>query len=220
VYIFLLMYFRDRIKGFILRVVPESEKGNAMRTVDGAQKVAQSYLVGMFWMIVSLWIMYYIGYMIVGVKSALFFAVLCGTLELIPFVGNITGTVLTIIMSMAQGGDMNLVIGILITYFVVQFLQSYILEPLVVGAEVNINPLFTIMGLVAGEVLWGIPGLVLAIPLLGIIKIICDHVEPLKPYAYLIGEEQKKEEGGLKKKMKEFGQKVKGWFSPAGRGKA
>jgi predicted PurR-regulated permease PerM len=94
----------------------------------------------------------------------------------------------------------------------VQFIQTYVLEPLVVGAEVNINPLFTIMGLVAGEVLWGIPGLVLAIPLLGIAKIVCDHVEPLKPYGDLIGQEKK--ESGLKKKTKAFFANVKQKFSP------
>jgi predicted PurR-regulated permease PerM len=64
-----------------------------------------------------------------------------------------------------------------------------------VGAEVNINPLFTIIILVAGELVWGIPGMVLAIPLLGIVKIICDHIEPLKPYGFLIGQEKKKKTG-------------------------
>ena len=54
------------------------------------------------------------------------------------------------------------VLGILITYGIVQFIQSYILEPLVVGTEVNINPLFTIVGLIAGEFVWGIPGMILA----------------------------------------------------------
>ncbi len=84
-----------------------------------------------------------------------------------------------------------MVIGVIITYLFVQFIQTYLLEPLVVGHGVNINPLFTIMVLVAGELIWGLPGLVLAIPLLGMIKIICDHIEPLKPYGFLIGEEKK-----------------------------
>jgi predicted PurR-regulated permease PerM len=78
---------------------------------------------------------------------------------------------------------------------------------LVVGAEVNINPLFTIIGLVAGELVWGISGLILAIPLMGVAKIICDHVEALKPFGELIGEE-KKEPGKFKKKMESFGKKI------------
>jgi predicted PurR-regulated permease PerM len=90
---------------------------------------------------------------------------------------------------------------------VVQFLQTYILEPLVVGREVNINPLFTIVALVTGEMIWGIPGLVLALPLLGILKIICEHVEPLHPYAYLIGGEKKS------KNKSSFAKTIQGWFN-------
>jgi predicted PurR-regulated permease PerM len=207
VYIFLLLFFRGHIQRFVVRIVPDKDEGKALRVVDNIQKVAQKYLTGLSLMIIGLWIMYGIGFSIVGVKNAIFFAVLCGLLEIVPFVGNLVGTLLTILMSLSQGGDSNMVIGILITYAVVQFIQSYILEPLVVGAEVNINPLFTIVGLVAGELVWGISGLVLAIPLMGVAKIVCDHVDALKPFGELIGEE-KKQPGKLKKKMMAFGKKI------------
>jgi predicted PurR-regulated permease PerM len=59
---------------------------------------------------------------------------------------------------------------------------------LMLGPQVKINPLFTIIALVLGELLWGIPGIILAIPLTAMLKIICDHIEPLKPYGFLIGE--------------------------------
>jgi predicted PurR-regulated permease PerM len=149
--------------------------------------------------------MYGIGFSIAGVKNAFFFAILCGLLEIIPFIGNLAGTALTLLMAVTQGGGSNIIIGILITYALVQFIQSYIIEPLVVGAEVNINPLFTIIAIVLGETVWGIPGMILAIPLVGIFKIICDNVESLKPYGFLIGEEKKKKEPGMM-------DKVKGWF--------
>jgi predicted PurR-regulated permease PerM len=207
VYIFLLMYFRGYLKRFILRIVPADQEDNARDVIHRSQKVTQKYLTGMALMIVSLWIMYGIGFSIVGVKHAIFFAILCGMLEIVPFIGNLIGNGLAILMSLMQGGDMNVVIGILVTYAVVQFLQSYILEPLVVGKEVNINPLFTIMGLVFSELVWGIPGMVLAIPVMGVAKIICDHVEPLKPYGELIGED-KKEDSSFKKKIKQFGHKI------------
>src|SRR3546814_4255023 len=80
-----------------------------------------------------------------------------------------------------------MVIGIVAVYLTVQFLQTYVLEPVVVGQQVNINPLFTIMGLVAGEFLWGIAGMALAIPLLGIVKIVCDNVPGLQAYGKLVG---------------------------------
>ncbi len=213
VYIFLLLFFREHLERFIIRIVPDKEEGRATKVINNIQKVAQKYLSGLSQMIIGLWIMYGIGFTIVGVKHAIFFAVLCGLLEIVPFVGNIVGTLLTILMAVSQGGDTNMIIGILVTYAVVQFIQSYILEPLVVGAEVNINPLFTILGLIAGELIWGLPGMVLAIPLMGMVKIIFDNVDALKPFGELIGE-NKKEPNKFKKKigtaLKKFKQQLPG----------
>jgi predicted PurR-regulated permease PerM len=202
VYIFLLMYFRSHIKKFILQLVPAREKGNTEEIMSGIKKVSQQYLTGLGLMILGLWIMYGIGFSIVGVQYAIFFAILCGLLEIIPFVGNLIGNLLAVSMVIVQGGDTGMIVGVLATYLTVQFIQTYILEPLVVGAEVNINPLFTIIILVVGELVWGIPGMVLAIPLLGIVKIICDHIQVLKPYGFLIGQDKKEKKGGLLNKIK------------------
>jgi predicted PurR-regulated permease PerM len=205
VYIFLFIYQRSRIKGFIIRLLSATERPNAIEILDQTQKVTVKYLSGLFLMIVCLWIMYGIGFSLLGVKNAIFFAVLCGLLEIVPFVGNLTGTALTLVMALIQGGDLNMVIGILVVYGMVQFIQTYLLEPIIVGAEVSINPMFTIIGLVVGEMIWGIGGMILAIPLLGITKIVFDHIESLKPFGYLIGSEKKIGEKGLVKT-------IKGWF--------
>ncbi len=202
VYIFLFMFYRERIKTFVLKLVPSQQKKNTETILRDIEKVSQQYITGLGLMIGCLWVMYSIGFSIVGVKYAVLFAIICGLLEIVPFIGNLTGNLLAILMVIIQGGGMGMVLGVVITYFVVQFLQTYILEPLVVGAEVNINPLFTIIILVLGELVWGIPGMVLAIPLLGIVKIICDHIESLKPYGYLIGSEKKKRTSFLKRKKK------------------
>lgn len=205
VYIFLSLFFRLHLKRFVLQLVPQEQKNNTGKILEQITKVAYHYLAGLAMMIVVLWIMYGIGFSIVGVKNAIFFAILCGVLEIIPFVGNLLGNGITILMAITQGGGSAMVIGIIITYAIVQFLQTYILEPLVVGAEVNINPLFTILVLVAGEQLWGVAGMVLAIPTLGITKIICDNVDALKPVGFLIGQEKKEKNNNLKGK-------IKGWI--------
>lgn len=202
VYIFLFLLFRTHLQRFVLKLVPRQEQGNAQTIMHDVRRVAQKYLTGLALMIGCLWVMYGIGFTIVGVENAIFFAILCGMLEIVPFVGNLTGVAITLLMTLAQGGNTNMLAGILITYAVVQFTQSYLLEPLIVGHEISINPVFTIVGIVGGELLWGIPGMILALPLLGIIKIICDHIEPLKPFGYLIGEEKKKDtKGGRPGKM-------------------
>jgi predicted PurR-regulated permease PerM len=205
VYIFLLLYFRGHLKAAILKFVPKDHQPQAGKIITDTQQVTQKYLTGLALMIASLWVMYGIGFSIAGVKNALFFAVLCGVLEIIPFVGNLAGTLLTLGMALAQGGSSTMLLGIVITYAVVQFVQSYLIEPLVVGAEVSINPFFTIAGIVAGEMVWGIPGMILSIPLLGMAKIVCDGVPPLQPIGFLIGTEKKEGDGKLVKK-------VKSWF--------
>jgi len=192
IYIFLFMFFRTHLKKFILQLVPKTDIPKTEEVITKCRTIAQKYITGLGMMIVCLWVMYGIGFSIAGVKSPILFAVLCGVLEIIPFVGNLAGTAITLLMTIAQGGGTNVIIGILITYALVQFIQSYIIEPLVVGAEVNINPLITIMGIVLGELVWGIPGMILAVPFLGIIKIICDNVQSLKPYGFVLGQENEK----------------------------
>ncbi|MEO7211853.1 AI-2E family transporter [Mucilaginibacter sp.] len=199
VYTFLFIYFRAHFKSFILRILSRQNRETAKDVLQNASTVTQQYLGGLGLMIVMLWVMYGIGFSIAGVQNALFFAVLCGILELVPFAGNITGTSITVLMALAQSSDTRIVIGVIITYGCVQLVQTYILEPLVVGDRLNINPLFTILIIVVGEALWGIAGMILAVPLLGIFKIVCDNSEPLKDIGYLIGppKEKKGEEGSF-----------------------
>lgn len=151
IYVFLFISARRHFKRFILKLAGDQQEEKASMIMNEATGVAQKYLSGLAKMIVCLWIMYGIGFSIVGVENAFFFAILCGTLEIIPFVGNITGTTLTAMMALAQGGGGSMVIQVLITYGLVQFIQSYILQPLVVGKDVDVNPFFTIFVLIVGE---------------------------------------------------------------------
>lgn len=190
VYTFLFIHYRKIIRTFIIHLTPEKEKDNTLEVIHRAQTIAFKYLKGMSLMIITLWIMYGIGFTLVGIEHPLFFAILCGVLEIVPFVGNLTGTALTVLMTAAQGGSSGMIIGIFVTYGFIQFIQSYFLEPLIVGSGVRINPLFTILSLVAGEFIWGIPGMIVAIPVLGILKVIFEHVQTLKPVSSLVGIEK------------------------------
>lgn len=202
VYLFLLLYYHTFLKKFVLMLVPQEKKAKTSSIIENCRQVAQKYLSGLALMIMCLWVLYSIGFSIVGVRNAIFFAVLCGLLEIVPFVGNLVGNMITMLMVIAQGGNPSMILGILVTYGIIQFFQTYLLEPLVVGAEVNINPLFTIAGLVVGELVWGIPGMVLAIPVMGIAKIVCDNVEELKPFGFLLGTEKKRKDSPFLEKIK------------------
>ena len=205
VYIFLFLYFRTHIRQFILKLVSPVQKTEMSKMLTDITFVSQQYLVGLAKMIVCLWIMYAIGFSLLGVKNALFFAVLCGFLEIIPFIGNLTGTTLTILVSVVQGAGMPLVISIIATYLIVQFIQEWILSPMIVGTQVKINAFTTIIAMVLGALIWGVAGIFLAIPLIAMFKIVCDHIETLKPYGFLIGEiETRKKKSGFTLKLKKL----------------
>jgi predicted PurR-regulated permease PerM len=206
VYVLLLLYYRSHLKQFLLKLAPPSDKGEMGKIVDSVANVSQQYLLGLSKMIVCLWVMYGIGFSVLGVQNALFFAFLCGILEIVPFIGNITGTTITVAIAAAQGGSPPMLLGIVCTYGLVQFIQGWVLEPLIVGPQVKINPLFTIIALIIGELVWGIPGIFLAIPLMAMFKIVCDHIGPLKPYGFLVGETQSV------KKAPNLIERIKSWY--------
>lgn len=203
VYFIFLLYYRVHIKVFFLKQTVPAQQEQMEHLIDSAANISQQYLLGVSKMIVILWVMYGIGFSVIGVENALFFAILCGILEIIPYIGNITGTVLTILIAAAHGANFSLIGGIVLVYGTVQLIQGWLLEPLILGPQVKINPLFTIIALILGELLWGIAGLILAIPIIAIFKIVCDHIEPLKPYGFLIGEiETERKELSFIKKIK------------------
>jgi predicted PurR-regulated permease PerM len=203
VYFVFLLYYRNHIKNFLVQLVAKPQQAEMGEIIQKVASVSQQYLIGLSKMIGLLWVMYGIGFSILGVENAIFFAILCGVLEIVPFVGNITGTTLTVLIAWINGADTQVLFGIVIVYGVVQFIQGWILEPMIVGSQVKINSLFTILALIIGELLWGIPGIILAIPLTAMFKIVCDYIEPLKPYGFLIGEiETPKKEIGFVEKLK------------------
>jgi predicted PurR-regulated permease PerM len=136
-------------------------------------------------------------------KTHCFLPLFVGLLEIIPYVGNVIGIVLTLIVTALYGADLSMLGGIDLVYGIIQMIQGWVLEPLILEPQVIINPLFTIFALVIGELVWGISGMILAIPMIAMFKIVCDHIEPLKPYGFLIGEtETKRKELGFIKKIK------------------
>ncbi|MFZ4724084.1 MAG: AI-2E family transporter [Paludibacter sp.] len=201
-YIFLFLYFRTHLARFILKLIRPAQQIEMMKMLSSITHVSQQYLFGLTKMIFCLWIMYGIGFSLIGVKNALFFAILCGLLEIVPFIGNLTGTTLTVLVAIVQGATLPLVAGIIIVYMLVQFIQEWILSPLILGPLVKINAFTTIVALVIGELIWGVSGIFLAIPLIGMFKIVCDHIESLKVYGFLIGETENKNEGKIIQKLK------------------
>ena len=120
-----------------------------------------------------------------GVKYAILLGVLTGLMNVIPYVGIIFSTLIACLISFATGGNHTLFV--LVGYFIIHAIDGNIILPLVVGSKVKINALFTFIGLLIGEELWGISGMFLSIPFLAILKIIFERVEGLQPWGKCFG---------------------------------
>ena len=192
VYAYLFLYYRSHLKRFILKLVSNDNRTKARDLMEDSADVALQYLAGKFMLIGMLAVIYAIGLTLLGVKYGIFYGVLAALLSLIPFIGNMIGAMFPIIMAVVYN-DTTTALGVIILFGVAQFIESYLLQPLVVGKKVNINPMMTILIAVLGGMLWGVPGMIVAIPYLGIIAIIFSRIEELKPIGFLLSNEEEED---------------------------
>lgn len=189
IYIFFFLLYRKKFRTSILKMVPEGRQHKAKKIISESSEISQSYLFGRLILIIFLAAIYSAGLSISGVKHAILISVLAAVLSLIPYIGNIIGFVLAIGLALFSGSGLTGVIGVSVTFAIAQFVESYILEPYIVGDKVNLNPVVTILAVVLGGAVWGVAGMLIAIPALGIAKVVFDRIEVLNPLGYLLGNE-------------------------------
>lgn len=186
VYIFFLLQYRKMFKKFILQLFSEEKQNEVRCVIDQTAKISQHYIFGRFILIVFLTILYSIGLGISGVSNFVLISLIAAVLSVIPWVGNIIGFLIAMAFGFLTTGETGVLIGIIITFSVAQVIESFILQPFVLGDKVNIHPLFVILVVILGNAVWGIIGMALAIPIIGIINIAFNHIKELKPLGYLL----------------------------------
>lgn len=188
-YAILLLLYRGRLKNFVIQVVRKQDKEGVKYTaqiVEKTSKVASSYIAGIFIVVLILSVVNTIVLSIIGVKHALFFGLVAGLLNLIPYIGSVLGSVLPVVYALLTHDTASAAFITAIYFIIIQNVESYILTPNIAGAKVDLSPLATIFALLLGGFIWGVAGMVVFIPILGIAKVIFDNVEDLHPYGYLI----------------------------------
>lgn len=190
IYIFFLTLFKDKYKQFVIMVSPTREHETVMGIMKEITRVSQKYLKGMLIDVAILSVLNSAGFLILGIDHAILFGVLASFLNIIPYVGVLIGSLLPVAMALVTMDSIAYAFGAAGVCAAVQFIDNNIINPYVVGSSVSINPLTATLALVAGALIWGIAGMVLAIPVMGMIKVVCDNIPVLKPYGFLIGEER------------------------------
>lgn len=190
VFMFLLLYHREKYENFLLKLYKGKDPEQAREVIRKTAKVAQYYLLGRLISIAILTALYAIGLAILGIKNAFLLSVIAAVLTLIPYLGTILGSLFPFFVALITEDTFSIALWTLGIMVFVQSIDNYFIEPYVVGGEVNISAFFTILILTIGGFIWGVAGMILFIPMLGIAKIVFDHFEELQPYGYLVGDQQ------------------------------
>lgn len=190
IYTFFFIFYRKNFRQFILKITNERSQAKTSAMLSQIGKVTQKYLTGMIIVISILAVLNSTGLLIIGIKHAVFFGVLAAILNLIPYIGTFIGGTLPTIMALLTKDSITPAIAVVATFAFIQFLENNFLTPNIVGSQVRIKPVFTIIILLIGGMVWGVAGMIMFIPFLGILKVVFDNVENLKPYGYLIGDQE------------------------------
>lgn len=189
VYLFFLLLYRNKVKRSVLRFFESQNRKEAEDVMNNSIELSLNFIVGRLILIAFLAVIYSIGLSVSGIENAILISVIAAILSLVPFIGNIIGYGLAMVMALFAGAEVGGIIGVSVTFGIAQFVESYILEPYVVGSKVEVNPLVTIVVVILGGSIWGIVGMILSIPITGIAKIIFDATPSLEPLGYALGEE-------------------------------
>jgi predicted PurR-regulated permease PerM len=211
VYVALLLIFREFLKEFIIRAFSGDDPEKVKRLINKVKSVVQHYILGMLMVIGILSVLNSTLLLVLGVKHAIFFGVFAAFLNIIPFVGPMIGSILPILYALLTTDSLLIPVLVLGGFYVIQLFESNLFTPGIVGRQVSMNPLITLLAIFVGAQIWGLVGMILFIPVGAILKVIFDEIESLKPVGFLLGKAQisEKKPSILARKVKEISKKIK-----------
>ncbi len=185
---FFLLYYRDFFRDFFFHAFVSTPKQQVQEVLDKIYEVVQSYLLGLVTVMGIVAILNTIGLLLLGIQYAWFFGILASLLMLLPYIGIAVGSILPAVFALATKDSAWYAVGVVAWFQVVQFLEGNLITPNIVGGKISINPLMAVVSLLLGGLLFGLAGLILALPITAVLKVFFDAVPSLKPFGFLIGE--------------------------------
>jgi predicted PurR-regulated permease PerM len=189
VYMFTILYYKPLLLEFVAELFKKKEHAVVAEVLSETKILIQSYLTGLLIEMILVAAMNSIGLMIIGVKYGLLIGIIGAILNLIPYIGGIIAILLPVLMALATG-DNSQAIWAVALYLVVQFIDNNLIVTKIVASKVKINALISIVVVLIGGALWGVSGMFLSIPITALIKVVFDRIEPLKPFGFLLGDNQ------------------------------
>jgi predicted PurR-regulated permease PerM len=185
IYMFLILIYRNKFKLFFSSLLPAESD---MAWQKDIEEVTQGYITGLLLVTLIVAILNTAGLLILGINHAIFFGLLSGILTIIPYVGIFIGALLPTLMALITKDSAWYAVGVIGVFAVVQFLEGNFITPRITGSKVSINALAAIIALVLGGKILGIAGMILAVPAIGVLKIVLAYSKRLKPFVILLGD--------------------------------
>lgn len=211
-YSFFLLYYRDFFREFFFKAFKKTPNEIVNNVLNKIYYVVQSYLVGLITVMGIVAVLNTVGLMVMGIEYAWFFGSLASLLMLLPYIGITIGSILPAVFALATKDSYWYAIGVVGWFQVVQFLEGNIITPNITGSKVSINPLMSILAIILGGMLLGFSGLILALPLVAVLKVLFDSMESTEAFGFVIGEpeEEHLKRNSTHKFLAKFGIKMPG----------
>lgn len=186
---FFLLLYRERIKKFFEMIADKNRQQEIKTIAQKSFRILPRYILGLLLVIAIMTVLNTLGFWLIGVKSPLFWGIIVSILNVIPYVGTIIGFGAVVIFALIVSGPLTALFAI-IMFLVIQFVDNNFLTPRITGGQIAINSLAAILSIIMWGMIWGVIGMVIALPILGLIKIICDTIPGLQPIGYLLGDKE------------------------------
>lgn len=188
VYVFMILFYQPLLLEFIHKLFGADKRNNVSVIVSQTKSVVQHYLVGLFIETILVATLNSVGLLILGIDYAILIGVLGALLNLIPYIGGIIAVAIPMMIALVTKDSPWFALYVMAVYYFIQLVDNNYIVPKIVASKVKINALVSVVAVLAGGALWGVAGMFLSIPIIAIIKVICDYIEPLKPFGYLLGD--------------------------------
>ncbi|MEO6150598.1 MAG: AI-2E family transporter [Mucilaginibacter sp.] len=186
IFTFFILFYRRLLLRFVIRVFQEDNSVVVMDIVQNVQRILRQYILGLILEMVVVASLACAGFWFIDIKYAVLLGILVGLFNIIPYIGIFTVLLLSTVVTFATG-TLQQTVFVAIGIIGIHIVDSNFLLPTIVGSKVRLNALITFIGILIGEMMWGLSGMFLSIPVIAVFKIIFDRVESLKPWGYLLG---------------------------------
>jgi putative permease len=197
IFTFFMLLYRRLLLRFLTWVFREENAKVVFDIVENVQYIIRKYIVGLLIEMLIVSIAACTIFYFVGVKYFLLLGIITGLFNIIPYIGIFTALLLSSLITFATGSLSNTII-VAVSVVGIHIIDSNVILPMVVGSKVRLNALITFLGIIIGEMVWGLSGMFLSIPAVAILKIIFDRIESLKPWGFLLGGEYEYKEAAEK----------------------